>query len=505
MDLKSKRIFEITQMIICFAMLLLYTRIGSIGSVYVAITLEIVFGLVLLFLGSATTSKLYCIISTILIEGFLLLFNYLFIIPAEIMFVGTFIKFFMFLIPFYAVLQWIKGILQKVLEPQISAVTDLLFWIATILGSILASLILGKYGIKAADLMQSVKLEHFYVILSLIPGFIFGFMVAFVFLFYIAHMHKKEVIACMRQVSLNKQNIFVGLFIDFKEQFQNQYLILLQKIPVWLLLILSLKEIKAENYLFGHLYGAVLPLFGLVWHFFSIAFIIYKKRLFVLHKKRIFEQYYHEVSTVLSFTFIYSVYFMVCTFALHKSYLAIWSLQTSSSFMGLMKASSVIACIGFIYKMMIDIMLERNLKRECNISMISGVILSAVVSAICNKFLGAGNALYILSIMFGILVSVLMSGWFLGNEIGINYLNILRKTYKALVLNVFICLIMVIVENLIFTALGGFGTLVICLVLSYILLRIGIFALRIFSKEERQMLAFKSNIKVILGISRQTV
>lgn len=503
MDLKSKRIFGISQIVICMAMLLLYTRIGSIGTVYVAITLEIVLGPVLLFLGSPTTNKTYCIVSTILIEGCLLLIYHLWVIPSEIMFVGTFLKFYMFLVPLYAILQWAKGVLQAVLEPQISAITDLVFWIATVLGAFLSYLISGNYGLKVADLMQSVKLEHFYVILCLLPGFVLGHIVAFLFLFWVGHRYKKEVLTCIRQASFSKKNLVSLCLSTFKEQFLDNLILIAQRMPVWILLCLSIKEIKTDNYLFGHLYGAILPLYGLVWHIFSIALINYKKRLFILTRKRLFDQYQHELNVVLSYVLVYSIYFMVCIFALHKSYLAIWSLQTSTSFMGLMKASSLIALLGFPYNACIDIMSERNLKNECSLSVVFGVFFSAITAAICNKFLGAGSALYILSLSFGLFVSVFLFCWFMRNEIGINYIDVLKKTYKAIVLNVFLCLILIIIENLIFTAFGGLGTLVICFLFSYVFLRLGIFCLRIFSKEERQKLSFKANIKAILGISGQ--
>ena len=264
----------------------------------------------------------------------------------------------------------------------------------------------------------------------------------------------------------------------------------------------KIKEIKADNYLFGHLYGAILPLCNLLFNLFSISLICYRKRLFAFFRKRMFEQYNEEFSTVLSFVLIYSVFFFVCTFSLHKSYLAIWSLQTSSSFMGLTKASSVFMLLGFPYKILTDILYEKNRSRECNLSILSGVIFSAIVAAICHKFLGAGSTLYVLSIAFGMFVTVLLFGWFMWNDIGLSYLVVLKKSYRAIILNVFLCVILVILESLIFTAFGGLGTLVICLLFSYLFLRVGLFLLRIFTKEERQLLAFKANIKAILGISR---
>lgn len=502
MDLKSKRISGITQIVMAMSMLLLYTKIGSTGTVYVAISLELVFGFVLLFLGSATTNKLYAFLSTIAIEGFLLLSYFFVIIPSEIMFVGTMLKFFMIFVPLYAVLQYWKGILQSVLEPQISALTDLLFWTGTAIGAFLSCLVLGGFGKRAALLMQSSKIEYFYAMISLIPGFIFGFVVAFVFLFFMGRMHKKEIVHFLHQNALQNKKGFFACLSTWKDQLTHNYIFLVKRIPVWLLLILSINEFKADNYLFGHLYGAVLPLFYLLWNLFSIKLITLQKYMYTYHRKRMYVQYYNALITALSFVLIYGVYFLVGTISLHKAYLAIWSLQTSSPFMALMKASCVIVFLGFIQKVMIDIMNERGRVRECKFAIISGTIFSAVIAAICNKFLGVGTALYVLSISFGMFVCVLLLAWFLWNDVGISYLSVLKQSYKGIVLNVFLCVILFILESLIFTAFGGLGTLVICLLFSYLFIRVGLWLFSIFSKDERQVLSWKNNLKAILGISR---
>ncbi len=502
MDLKSKRISGITEMVIAISMLLLYTKIGSVGTVYIAISLELVFGVVLLFLGSTTTNKLYSFLATIVIEALLLLAYFFVIIPSEIMFVGTMIKFLMILVPLYAVLQCQKGVFQSVLEPQISALTDLLFWSGTAIGTFLSCLILGGFGRRAALLMQSAKIEYFYAIISLIPGFVLGFIFAFVFLFLMGRMHQKEIMTCLRQNALQNKRRLLACLDTWKDQITNNYILLIKRIPVWLLLVLSIKEFENGNYLFGHLYGAVLPLFYLLWNLFSIKLITLQTHMYTYHRKRMYEQYYNDLLTTLSFVLIYGIYFLIGTLALHKAYLAIWSLQTESSFMALTKAGCVIAFLGFIQKVLIDIMNERGRARECKFALVSGTIFAAIIAAICHKFLGAGSALYVLSISFGMLVTVLLLGWFIWNDVGLSYLTVLKQSYKGIVLNVFLCVILFILESLIFTAFGGLGTLVICLLFSYLFIRVGLWILAIFGKEERQLLSWKNNLKAILGISR---
>ncbi len=526
MDLKSKRILGISQIVISLALLLLYTRIGAIGTIYVAITMEIIAAVVTLLFGGVATSMsykiqlcdnaqsnknpihilkasgLYCVLALIAAELMLFIINRVFVKPNEIMFVGTLLEFFMFILPFYVLLQYIKGIMQAVFQPQIAAFSDLIFWIVTVIGTILTYLILGDYGKKAALLMQSIKLEYFYAILCLLPGFFIGCLGSIAFLLWIGCMHREEITGLFHQNGKKKEHIAILCIKIFISQCRYIIIPVLQKFPVWILLILSIKEMKADNYLFGHLYGAVLPLLGLIWNFFDIALISYKKRLYTLYRKGMSEQYYKDIKTVLSFVFIHSVFFLVCIFSLHKSYLAIWSMQTSGEFMGLMKTSALVALLGFPYKVLIDLLKEKNAQGECTIAVFFGTVMSVVTAAICNNFLGAGVTLYILSITLGLFVSDFVAAWFVSSETGLNYLSILRKCYKMLIVNVFIGVLLVMLQNFIFTAFGGLGTLVICVLFSYLILFLSIRLFRVFSKEERKLLSFVTSMKLILRISR---
>lgn len=525
MDLKSKRILEISQIVICLSMLFLYTRIGGMGTVYVAITMEIIaFFMILLFGGVSGTicyriqlceteqsnrepvsilkgSGLYCILATVITEAALFAINYFLIEPSEILYVGSLLKFSMILIPLFILFQWLKGIMQALFQPQIGAFADLIFWLMTAIFTFLSFLILGNYGKKAADLMQSIKLEHFYVILSLVPGFLLGSLGAILFLGVIGWRRKDEV-ALLFQQPKKKSNVFMQCISTFTAQIQYNIIPLLQKLPIWILLILSLKEIESENYLFGHLYGAVLPVLLLLWSIFDLSLVTFKKRLYALNRKRMQEQYYKELKTVLVYVLIHSVFLFVCVFSLHKPFLAIWSMQTSSEFMMLMKAASVIALLGFPYMVLTDLLKEKNANWECTISVFFGAVMSLIVSAICNKFLGAGNILYILSLSLGLLVTIVIALWFMSSEVGINYLSVLLRSYKLLIVNVFIGVLLVILQSLIFTAFGGLGTLVICVLFSYLMFWISIRMFRVFSKEERKLLSFFAAIKSILQISR---
>ncbi len=521
MDFKSKTISQLLQIVICLAALFLYTRIGGIGTVYVAMTLEVIMAVILLlFYGVSNTISykiqlcdnpqsvknplsvlkaggLYCILALIVAEVILCAVTRFWIEPNEIMFVGTLLKFSMVILPFFVLLQWLKGVMQAVFQPQVGALADLIFGISTVVGTVLSYLVLGNYGKKAALLMQSIKLEYFYVILCLLPGFFVGCIGAVLFLGWIAVTHRDEIVVLFRQTGKKKERIIMLCMNMASSRILHIFIPILQRFPIWILLILSLKEIKADHYLFGHLYGAVFPLLGFIWNLSDIVLVLYKKRLYSLYRKKMLEQYADECKTVLTYALIYSVFFFVCIFSLHKSYLAIWSMQTSGEFMQLMKGSALIALLGFPYKVLTDLLKQKNARWECTVSVFFGAVMSVVTAAICNRFLGVGNTLFILSITLGLFVSVVVAAWFMSSETGTNYLSVLRKCYKILIVNIFMGSLLFLLQNFIFTAFGGLGTLAICLLFSYLVLRISIRAFCVFSKEERKLLSFISTIKSV--------
>jgi hypothetical protein len=266
---------------------------------------------------------------------------------------------------------------------------------------------------------------------------------------------------------------------------------------VIVLLWLSLGEIAAENYLFGNFYGAVLPLFGLVWSLSDLGLVTYKKRLYVAYRKKQHNQYYKDLKTVLCYVLLHSVAIFVFTLALHKSFLAIWSLQTFTAFMQLTAASAVIGLVGLPCKVLLDILKYRNLQSERVISVVVGTVVSVISAIICYKIVGAGILMYVLSITLQLLVTAVVAAWSLSSIVGINYISVVVRSAGGMIVTLILGLLAYVVQRLIFTALGGFTTLMICVCFGLVLQFAAVLALRIFEKEELLCLPFSMLTKRI--------
>lgn len=526
MDLKNKRILGISQMLLCAGMLILYTKIGAMGMVYVAVSMELFYGITYLFLGGVPKAMsymvqscdkkdaykepaqvvragiLYSVLATIIIEGLLYLANHMLIYPSELMFVDSLLELLMITVPFLALLQWIRGVMQSVFQPQITGFSALIFCIVMMLGTWISGLSLDDYGSKAASLMQSVKLKHFYVIIGLVPGILAGALAAILFLAIIGLVHRDEINILSSQPGRKKQNFMKLCLRIFTTQLSEVLASVLKRIPTIVLLWLSIKEVYVENYLVGHFYGAVLPVYALFWNVFDTALVPYKKRLYVSFRKKQEEQFYKDCKTVLCYVFIHSMLLFVCAFALPKSYLAIWSLQTSASFMALMKAGAVIALLGLPAMVLLDMLQCRGLGAETVTAVFCGTVSALAAAAICNRSAGAGILLYVVSSSVGYGVTIIMAAWILSSRIGIHYLSVFLRVAKTLIFCLLTGLLLFVVQTLIFTALGGLSTLVICLFIGYTMLWISIFFFHVFSKEELLMLPLGFLTKAFIRISK---
>lgn len=515
MDLRNKRIYGISNLLLCFFAICLYGKIGAMGMMHVAIVFEILSFLNILFFSSLPdvinpkynlkTAGCYCFFATICMEAIMYLIYRFVILPSEIMYVGTLLIIFMFFVPIYALFQWLKGLYQATVQKQIGALSHIIFVVLSAVFCLLLSVILGDYGTKAAVFMQSIKLEHFYVLLCVSFGVFVSLIVSFVFLLWISRKYKGEISFVIRASKQNEKVSLPGLVNIFTTQFSESYLTFLKRVPIWLLLVFSLGEMKNENYLFGHLYGAVLPILGLAWQLASLGLIVAKKHMYLYFKKRMREEYYYKLVMILTYVVVCSVFLFACIFALHKPYLAIWSLQTSSVFMTLTKWSAFIALLGLPYITLVDILLERNQKKACSVSLLLGLIMFVITAFICNNFLGAGSALYIVSIVLYLLVSIFFLAWFLKNEVGLSYFSVLKRSYKVLATHIMLAIILIIVQSFIYTAFGAFGTLTICLTISFVMQWLFTRAFRLFSKEERKILSIVTVLKAVLQLPYESV
>ena len=498
MDLKSKRIVSIAQMILLAGMLVLYTEIGGMGMIYVAGSMEVFLLITGLFLGGIPDAMeymirirrrreqykdaanvwkagvVYGILATILAEVALVLVNNFIVLRTDLLYVDKLLTLLMITVPFLAVLQVIRGVLQAEFDRLIIGISRLVFAVCMLIGTVSSALILGDYGEKVARLVQSVSLKHFYVLLGLVPGILLGALGAIAFLFIMGIMHKRDVAILDKQPGAAAEGIFKLTVQLFTGQFTETLGDCLKHIPVLALLWLSLEEIAGENYLFGNFYGAILPVFGLAWILCDLGLVTYKRRLFAAYRKKQTEQYYKDLKTMLGYVLLHSIAIMAFAFAVHKSYLAIWSQQTFTNFMNLAALSAILGFFGLPCMELLDILKYRGLRGQAVAASTAGTVVSVITALIGFKALGVGSILYVLSIGFGMAVTMLVAAFLLSRVVGINYVSVLIRTGCCIVITLIIAIILFGVQTMIFTAFGGLATLILCLLLGILLHSISI-------------------------------
>lgn len=508
MDLKSKRVVGISQVILFSAMLVLYTRIGGMGMICVAGSMELFLIITYLFLGgipdameymvcvrekrdqygaALTVRKagiLYGVLATVLAEGALFFANRLLVEPSSLTYVDKLLELLMLTVPFIAVLQVLRGLLQVDLDRVIVGISKLIFVVCMVIGMLGSYFILDDYGTKVAALMQSIRKWHFYVVLGLVPGVFLGALGSIAFLVMIGFLRREQIKLLRSRQENGKESILKLCGKLFVTQLSQGAVTWLKHVPVLVLLWLSMGEIAGENYLFGNFYGAVLPLFGLAWSLSDLGLVTYKKRLYVAYRKKLGNQYYKNLKAVLCYVLLHSVAIFAFTLALHKSYLAIWSLQTFVAFMQLMAASAAIGLLGLPCVVLLDVLKYRNLQKECIVSVAAGTVVSVIAAVICSRIAGAGIIMYVLCICLQLAVTILFAAWNLSAVVGINYLSVIIRSAPGLAVTLILGLLAFVAQKVLFTALGGFTTLIICVLTGLVLQFIAVLVLRVFEKEE---------------------
>jgi hydrogenase-4 membrane subunit HyfE len=131
-----------------------------------------------------------------------------------------------------------------------------------------------------------------------------------------------------------------------------------------------------------------------------------------------------------------------------------------------------------------DILKYRNLHNERTAAALAGTVTGVLTAVICAKTVGAGILLYVLSISLQLVVMILVAAWRLSAVVGINYLSVISRTASSVVVTLIIGLLAFVGQKLLFTALGGLTTLLLCVGFGLILQLIAILVLRVFDKEE---------------------
>lgn len=505
MDLKSKRVVGISQMILYLGTLVLYTKIGGMGMICAAGSMEVFLLVTNLFfagIGDAMEQMtrslerkgtlqakrvqqagiLYGVLATAAAEGILLLCNRLWLENSGLTYVDKMLELLMFVVPLVAILQVLRGIVQMELDRTVIGISKLIFSVCMVIGMWISYLVLNEYGTKVAALMQSIRKWHFYVVVGLVPGVLFGTVGSILFLAAIIWMRRDQI--SLFQAKKQQGSVFLLSMRLFPSQLSLGVVTWMQHLLLVVLLGCSIAEITTENYLFGHFYGAVLPLYRFLASLLDTGLTPYKKRLYTAYRRRMTNVYYKDLKAVLCYVMLHGVLICVLTLALHKSYLAVWSLQTSDAFMELMTASAFIGLVHAPSVVLLEILKYRGLPgQRTMISAIASVggILAAVI---CAKTTGAGTMLYVFSIGICCLLTCLLSAISLSVMVGINYLSILTRCAAAIFATLCIGIVVYLMQKAFFTALGGFVTCLIGVVAGWAAQFFVVVVLRVFDKEE---------------------
>jgi len=508
MDLRSKRIFGLSQILMFAAILALYTRIGGLGMIYFAGSMEIFYIIVYLFMGGIPdaveymtrlrekreqykdalkvrkAAVIYVILATILTEAALVGINHLLIYPSGLKYIDQMLYLLMITVPFLGILQVLRGLLQTKLDRMVTGLSHLIFTALMIVGTVISVVLIGDYGTKAAKMMQSVMLEYFYVLLGIIPGIIIGALAAIIFLIVLRIIYRDQFKKSEARPGSATENIFMLVVKLFVSQISDTLLPCVQRIPILVLLWLSVSEINNENYLFGSFYGAILPALYVAWTISDLGLYKYKKKLFIAFRKKQSEVYYRDVKTVLCYVMIHSVAIAGFALALHKSFLAIWGQQTFVPLMELAAYCAFIAFIGLPYIVFTELLKYRNMQLQALVSTILGIAAGILCGVIGCKHWGVGTLLYVLSLSVQMSVTIILSAFILSSSVGVNYISVVIRTSACIIITLVISVVLFVIEKLVFTALGGLATLILCIAIGAVLLFVVILALKIFSKEE---------------------
>lgn len=505
MDLKSKRVVGIAQMLLCVGTLVLYTKIGGMGMICAAGSMEVFLLVTELFfagLGDAMeqmtrnlerkgqkqakrvqkASILYGVFAALAAEGILLCINRLWLENSGLTYVDKMLELLMFAVPLVAILQVMRGMIQMELDRTVIGISKLIFSVCMFIGTWISYFVLNAYGTKVAALMQSIKKWHFYVVVGLVPGVLLGTVGSILFLAVILWMRRDQ-ISLFSEKKQSGPVLLLSLRL-FPAQLSFGMVTWMKHLLMVVLLGCSITEITAENYLFGHFYGAVLPLHRLLASLLDTGLTSYKKRLYTAYRRRMTNVYYKDLKAVLCYIMLHGVLICVLTLALHKSYLAVWSLQTSDAFMELMTAS---AWIGLLYApsvVLLELLKYRGLSGQRLLASSIGAISGIVAALICAKTVGAGTLMYVLSVGICCLMICLLAAVSLSVIVGIDYLSVLARCAAAIFATICIGAVVYVIQKVLFTALGGFVTCLIGVIAGWAAQFFIVVVLRVFDKEE---------------------
>lgn len=510
MVLKNKRITSIAYMILLAGLLMLYTKIGGVGMIYAAGSIEIFYVTVFLFLGGlpdaveytvgqrlkkeqtraawqvCRAAAVYSVFATALIELLLFVASEKLADIPEILYVNNLLKLSMFAVPFLALLQLLCGIYQAFGGK--TEVVRLFFSCCMVSVSYICYIFFRDYGEKAAALLQKASASYFYILIGIVIGVMAGAIGAVLFLIVLYTINKNKF--SIRENGRNKERIWLLCTELFKTQAAASVTSCMKHVPLLVLLWLSLEEIAKENYLFGHFYGVVLPALGILSVLCDMGLTEYKKRLYTAYRKKQGAAFYQDYKAVLCYTVICAAAIASFFTALHKSYLSIWDLQTFTNLVRLTMLSGLLGLFWLPCLVLEDVAKCRSMYRQILFSVIFGTLLSIGSAAAGSRFMETGAGLYVLCIGVQLFATATALAWNISIAVGIHYLSIVYRAGSTCLSAAVIGLMLFGIQTLAFTAFGGIATIIICTVTGIALLLFCTQGMHVFSRSEYRNLPF---------------
>ncbi|MCD7751306.1 MAG: hypothetical protein LUI10_06145 [Lachnospiraceae bacterium] len=523
MDLKNKHLVYLAEGLLWAGVLVFFTKAGPNGILYTAGTLEIFYAVYRFFLGylpdavsrtargkrnkerpgygaaAVRGSIFYAFIASLLCMLVLFLLSRL-CDSLSISYMGQLLRIYLWITPFGAFLQVLRGILQAETGKTKTGISKIIVSVGTIIGTLAGVLILYPYGEKVGDFLQHAEVRYFYLALSVMPGILLGILAACIYLLIliIVHRYNFECLHGGSDPKLPKAVRMLGIL--YSQVGVDSVVILLSRLPYVLLFFLTITGGEEEQVLFGAFYGVILPLFMIVCFVLDLGLTSIERGMVSALRKRQQEYYYRYYIGAMKYILLSSVAAAVLFAALRKPYLALWQLQTDDSLMRLALGCALLFLFSLPYQFSLDLMKLKGKEMIIMAAMLLGnlgVVLRSV--AFCGEA-GITPVVFVQSILLFYMITAVIMIFCIEREIGTSPLTYLPQIWLPLLITCLIGLLMYGLQLLLFTALGGFATALLGLVFGVFLHFICVGMTGIYSREELRIVPLGRVIARFRGI-----
>ncbi len=523
MDLKNKHLVHLSEGLLWAGVMIFFAKAGANGILYTVGTLEIFYAVYRFFLGylpdavsrtargkrnkerpgygnvAVRGSVLYAFIAALLCMLALFLISRC-CDSLAIPYMGQLLRIYLWITPFGAVLQILRGILQTETGKTRTGISKMIVSVGTIIGTVAGVMVLYPYGEKVGDFLQYDEVLYFYLALSVLPGIIFGILAACVYMLVLVIIHHYD-FACLHGVhdpKLPKAVRMVGIL--FSQVGLDSVVILLSRVPFVLLFFLAITGSEEEQVLFGVFYGVILPFIMIVRFVLDMGLTSIERGMVSALRKRQREYYYRYYIGAMKYALLSSAAAAVLFAALRKPYLALWQLQTNDSVMSLALGCALLFFFSLPYQFSLDLMKLKGKELVIMAAMLLGDLGLVLRSVVFCGEAGITAAVFAQSMAIFYAVAAIIMIFCLEREIGTSPLTYLPQIWLPLLITCLIGLMMYGLQMMLFTSLGGFATALLGAVLGFALHFICVGLTGTYSREELRIVPLGRIIARFRGI-----